>query len=108
MQRKFNFPGIRLQNGNLYQAQSCTRLVQQNPKIASVLARATFMNALRQNLLIVRLDPNQTIIVPDYAPPNAITAARVLLAGLSGQKTTQIDLDQKLEWENELFEMRKI
>ncbi|KAA6397630.1 MAG: hypothetical protein EZS28_006839 [Streblomastix strix] len=37
------------------------------------------------------LDPDQTIATLEEVPPNVITAARMLLAGLSGQKESQIE-----------------
>ncbi|KAA6371214.1 MAG: hypothetical protein EZS28_033260 [Streblomastix strix] len=51
----------------------------------------TFVNAFRQNIEIDPLDFDQTIATPEEVPSNAITAALELLAGLSGQETSQID-----------------
>ncbi|KAA6379819.1 MAG: hypothetical protein EZS28_024652, partial [Streblomastix strix] len=51
----------------------------------------TFVNVFRQNLEIDPLDPDQTTVTLEVVPPNAITAARVLLTGLSGQEASQID-----------------
>ncbi|KAA6394642.1 MAG: hypothetical protein EZS28_009829 [Streblomastix strix] len=57
----------------------------------AALPQPTFVNAFRQNLEIDPLDPDQTIATLDEVPPNARTAAWVLLAGLSGQETSQIN-----------------
>ncbi|KAA6355235.1 MAG: hypothetical protein EZS28_049238, partial [Streblomastix strix] len=91
MSRRYNNTNKRRTNRDSNQAPNYTRLVRQNPLIIAVQAQSTFMNALRQNLQIVRLEPIQTIIIPEVASLIVITAARALLAGISVQKTTQID-----------------
>ncbi|KAA6361508.1 MAG: hypothetical protein EZS28_042965, partial [Streblomastix strix] len=65
------------------------------------------MNAFRQNLEIDPLDPDQTIATPEEVPSNAITAARVLLAGLSGQETSQIDFYAEEPSEEQVVEARQ-
>ncbi|KAA6315955.1 MAG: hypothetical protein EZS28_055334 [Streblomastix strix] len=54
-------------------------------------AATNICELFRQNMEIDTLDTDQTTAAPEEIPPNAITAARVFLAGLSGQETSQID-----------------
>ncbi|KAA6370211.1 MAG: hypothetical protein EZS28_034262 [Streblomastix strix] len=86
MTRRTNFTSIRPPNRDSYQTPNYANLVPQNTLLATAQPQPTFMNAFRQNLEIDPLDPDQTIIIPEEVPPNAITVARALLAGLSGQK----------------------
>ncbi|KAA6364809.1 MAG: hypothetical protein EZS28_039665, partial [Streblomastix strix] len=53
------------------------------------------------------LDPDQTIATPEEVPPNAITAAWTLLAGLSGQETSQIDFYAEEPSEEQVVEARQ-
>ncbi|KAA6366852.1 MAG: hypothetical protein EZS28_037621, partial [Streblomastix strix] len=52
------------------------------------------------------VDPDQTVALAEKVPPNATTAARVLLAGLSGQKTSQIDFYTEELSEKQVIEAR--
>ncbi|KAA6402965.1 MAG: hypothetical protein EZS28_001507 [Streblomastix strix] len=91
MTRKTSFASKCPPNRNSYQTPNYANFVPQNPLQATVQPQPTFVNAFRQNLEIDPLDPDQTIATPEELPPIAITAARTLLAGLSGQETSQID-----------------
>ncbi|KAA6389018.1 MAG: hypothetical protein EZS28_015456 [Streblomastix strix] len=82
-------------------------LVPLNPLQVAAQTQPTFMNAFRQNLEIDPLDPDQTIATPEEVPLNAITAARVLLAGLSGQIALQIDFYAEEPIEEQMVEARK-
>ncbi|KAA6377055.1 MAG: hypothetical protein EZS28_027417, partial [Streblomastix strix] len=65
------------------------------------------MNAFCQILEIDPLDPDQTIATPEEVPPKAITAARTLLAGLSGQETSQIDFYAEEPSKEQVVEARQ-
>ncbi|KAA6395738.1 MAG: hypothetical protein EZS28_008740 [Streblomastix strix] len=77
------------------------------PAAIAAQPQPTFVNAFRQNLEIDPPDPDQTIATPEEVPPNAITAARVLLAGLSGQKTSQINFYAEEPSEEQVVEARQ-
>ncbi|KAA6372089.1 MAG: hypothetical protein EZS28_032385, partial [Streblomastix strix] len=81
--------------------------VLQNPLQVAAQPQPTFVNAFRQNLEIDPLDPDQIIATPEEVPPNAITAARTLLAGLSGQETSQIDFYAEEPSEEQVVEARQ-
>ncbi|KAA6357990.1 MAG: hypothetical protein EZS28_046484, partial [Streblomastix strix] len=53
------------------------------------------------------LDHDQPITTPEKVPPNSIIAARALLAGLSGQETSQIDFYAEEPSEEQLIEARQ-
>ncbi|KAA6371665.1 MAG: hypothetical protein EZS28_032810, partial [Streblomastix strix] len=53
------------------------------------------------------LDPEQTIATPEEVPPNVITAARPLLAGLLEQDTFQIDFYAEEPSEEQVVEARQ-
>ncbi|KAA6366198.1 MAG: hypothetical protein EZS28_038274, partial [Streblomastix strix] len=91
MTRRTNYTSKRPSSRDSYQTPNYANLVPQNPLQVAAQPQPTFVNAFRQNLEIDLLDPDQTITTPEEVPPNAITAARVLLAGLSGQEASQID-----------------
>ncbi|KAA6384548.1 MAG: hypothetical protein EZS28_019925 [Streblomastix strix] len=84
-------------------------LKKQALKIDMVAAQPqpTFVNAFRQNLEIDPLDPDQIIAAPEEVPPNAIKAALALLAGLSGQETSQIDFYAEEPSEEQVIEARQ-
>ncbi|KAA6385225.1 MAG: hypothetical protein EZS28_019253 [Streblomastix strix] len=65
------------------------------------------MNAFCRNLEIDPLDPDQTIATPEEVPPNAITAAWVLLAGLSGKEMSQIDFYAEDPSEEQVVKAKK-
>ncbi|KAA6396751.1 MAG: hypothetical protein EZS28_007723 [Streblomastix strix] len=91
MTRRTNQTNRRPTSRDSYQTPNYANLVPQNPLQVAAQLQPTFKIAFRQNLEIDPLDPDQTITTPDEIPPNAITAALALLAGLSGQDTSQID-----------------
>ncbi|KAA6363082.1 MAG: hypothetical protein EZS28_041392 [Streblomastix strix] len=91
MTRRINFVNIRPPSRDSYQTPNYAHLVPQNPQQVDTQLKLTFVNVFRQNLEIDPLDPDQTTATPEEVPPNAITAARVLLAGRSEQKTSHID-----------------
>ncbi|KAA6354227.1 MAG: hypothetical protein EZS28_050246, partial [Streblomastix strix] len=91
MTRRINFTNKRPTSRDSYQTPNYANLVPQNPLQVAAQPQPTFVNAFRQNLEIDPLDPDKIIATPEEVPPNAITAARTLLAGLSGQQTSQID-----------------
>ncbi|KAA6402981.1 MAG: hypothetical protein EZS28_001486 [Streblomastix strix] len=91
MARRINYANKHPLNGDSYKMPNYANLVPQNLLQVAMQPQQTFVNAFRQNLEIDPLDPDQTIATPEEVPPNATTAARVLLAGLSGQETSQID-----------------
>ncbi|KAA6372354.1 MAG: hypothetical protein EZS28_032120 [Streblomastix strix] len=104
MTRRGNFANKRLTSRDSYQTPNYAKLVPQNPLQAAAQPKPTFVNAIRQNLEIDRLDPDQTIATPEEVPTNAITAARVLLAGLSGQEASQIDFYAEEPSEEQVIE----
>ncbi|KAA6364484.1 MAG: hypothetical protein EZS28_039989, partial [Streblomastix strix] len=91
MTPRTNFASKRPPNSDTYQSPNYANLVPQNLLQAAAQSQPTFVNAFRQNVEIDSLYPDQTIVTPDEVPPNAITAARALLAGISGQITSQFD-----------------
>ncbi|KAA6383310.1 MAG: hypothetical protein EZS28_021164 [Streblomastix strix] len=91
MQCKSNFIGRRPSNRKSYQTPNYLIFIPQNPLQAVAQLQSSFVNAFRQNLEIDPLDPDQTIATPEEVPSNAMTAAWILLAGLSRQRTSQID-----------------
>ncbi|KAA6338259.1 MAG: hypothetical protein EZS28_052715, partial [Streblomastix strix] len=107
MTRRTNFTNKRPTSRDSYQTPNYTNLVPQNPLQVAAQPQPTFVNAFRQNLEIDPLDPDQTIATPEEVPPNAITAARTLLAGLSGQETSQIDFYAEELSEEQVVEARQ-
>ncbi|KAA6396417.1 MAG: hypothetical protein EZS28_008056 [Streblomastix strix] len=105
MQRKSNFTSKRPPNRDSYQTPNYANLVPQNPLQATAQPQPTLVNAFRQNIEIDPLDLYQTIATPEEVPPNAITAAWVLLAGLSGQETSQIDFYAEEPSEEQVVEV---
>ncbi|KAA6382043.1 MAG: hypothetical protein EZS28_022431, partial [Streblomastix strix] len=90
-----------------YQTPNQANLVPQNPLQVAAQPQPTFVNAFHQNLEIDPLDPDQTIATPEEVPPNAIIAAWTLLAGLSGQETSQIDFYAEELSEEQVVEARQ-
>ncbi|KAA6353738.1 MAG: hypothetical protein EZS28_050735 [Streblomastix strix] len=88
---KTNFANKRPPKRNSYNTPNYANLVPQNPLQADEQPQSTFVNMFHQNVEIDPLDSEQIIATSEKVPPSAITAARVLLAGLSGQETQQID-----------------
>ncbi|KAA6353518.1 MAG: hypothetical protein EZS28_050955, partial [Streblomastix strix] len=107
MTRRTNFNSKRPTSRDSYQTPNYANLVPQNPLQVAAQPQSTFVNAFRQNLEIDPLDPDQTITTPDQVPPNAITAARTLLAGLSGQEASQIDFYAEEPSEEQVIEARQ-
>ncbi|KAA6382030.1 MAG: hypothetical protein EZS28_022445 [Streblomastix strix] len=107
MQRKSNFTSRRPSSRDSYQTPNYANLVPQNPLQVAAQPQTTFVNAFRQNLEIDPLDPDQTIATPEEVPLNAITAAPVLLAGPSGQETSQIDFYAEEPSEEQVVEARQ-
>ncbi|KAA6388734.1 MAG: hypothetical protein EZS28_015740 [Streblomastix strix] len=107
MTHKTNFTSKGPSNRDLYQTPNYANLVPQNPLQVAAQPQPTFVNAFRQNLEIDPLDPDQTIATPEEVPPNAITAAWTLLAGLSGQETSQIDIYAEEPSEEQVVKARK-
>ncbi|KAA6374806.1 MAG: hypothetical protein EZS28_029668, partial [Streblomastix strix] len=66
-----------------------------------------FVNTFRKNIEVDPLDPDQTVEKPEEVPTNARTAARVLLAGLSGQEASQIDFYSEEPSEEQVVEARQ-
>ncbi|KAA6385517.1 MAG: hypothetical protein EZS28_018959 [Streblomastix strix] len=104
MTRPINFTNKRPASRDSYQTPNYANLIPQNPLHVNVQLQPTFVNAFHQNLKIDPLDPDQTIATPEELPPNAITAARVLLAGLSGQEASQIDFYAEEPSEEQVIE----
>ncbi|KAA6356743.1 MAG: hypothetical protein EZS28_047730, partial [Streblomastix strix] len=107
MQRRSNNTCKRLPSYESYWTPNYANLVPQNPLQVAAQSQPTFVNAFRQNLEIDPLDLEQTIATPEEVQPNAITAARVLLAGLSGQETSQIDFYEEKQSEEQVEEARQ-
>ncbi|KAA6374483.1 MAG: hypothetical protein EZS28_029989 [Streblomastix strix] len=107
MTHRGNFANKRPTGRDSYQTPNYANLVLQNPLQVAAQPQPTFVNAFRQNLEIDPLDPDQTIATPDEVPTNAITAARVLLAGLSGQEASQIDFYAEEQSEEQVVEARQ-
>ncbi|KAA6384298.1 MAG: hypothetical protein EZS28_020174, partial [Streblomastix strix] len=107
MQHRSNFTNTRPSNRDYYQTPNYTKLVPQNPLQVAAQPQPTFVNVFRQNLEIDPLDPDQTIATPEEVPPNAIIAACVPLAGLSGQETSQIDFYAEEPSEEQVVEARQ-
>ncbi|KAA6388231.1 MAG: hypothetical protein EZS28_016239 [Streblomastix strix] len=107
MTRGTNFTNKRPTSRDSYKTPNYASLVPQNPQQVATQPRPTFVNAFRQNLEIDPLDPDQTIATPEEVPPNAITAARTLLAGLSGQETSHIDFYAEEPSEEQVVKARQ-
>ncbi|KAA6394071.1 MAG: hypothetical protein EZS28_010404 [Streblomastix strix] len=91
-------------NRDSYQTSSYANIVPHNPLQVAAQPQSTFVNAFRQNIVNDPLDPDQSVATPEEIPSNAITAARVLLAGLTGQKTLQIDFKAEEPSEEQVIE----
>ncbi|KAA6396087.1 MAG: hypothetical protein EZS28_008387 [Streblomastix strix] len=107
MQRRSNFNSKRPPRWDSYQAQNYANLIPKIPLHVAAHLQETFMKAFRVNFEIDPLDPDQTIATPDGVPPNAITATLALLAGLSGQDTSQIDFYAEELSEEQVVEVRQ-
>ncbi|KAA6375333.1 MAG: hypothetical protein EZS28_029140, partial [Streblomastix strix] len=107
MTGRVNFANKRLTGRDSYQIPNYANLVPQNPLQVAAQPQPTLVNAFRQNLEIDPLDPDQTIATPEEVPTNAIAAARVLLAGLSGQEAAQIDFYAEEPSEEQIVEARQ-
>ncbi|KAA6401292.1 MAG: hypothetical protein EZS28_003187 [Streblomastix strix] len=107
MQRRSNFANKRPSSRDSYQTPNQANFVPQNPLQVAAQPQPTFVNAFRQNLEIDALDPYQTIATPEEVSPNEKTAARVLLAGLSGQEMSQIDFYAEEPSEEQVVEARQ-
>ncbi|KAA6368837.1 MAG: hypothetical protein EZS28_035637, partial [Streblomastix strix] len=107
MQRRSNQTSRRPTSRDSYQTPNYANFVPQNPLQVAAQPQPTFVNAFRQNLEIDPLDPDQIIATPEEVPPNAITAARVLLAGLSGQEASQIDFYAEEPSQEQVVEARQ-
>ncbi|KAA6362260.1 MAG: hypothetical protein EZS28_042212, partial [Streblomastix strix] len=107
MRRRNNFASKRSSSGDSYQTPNYANIEPKNPLQVAAQPQSTFVNAFRQKLEIDPLDPDQTIATPEEVPPNAIIAARVLLAGLSGQEASQIDFYAEELSEEQLIEARQ-
>ncbi|KAA6366174.1 MAG: hypothetical protein EZS28_038299, partial [Streblomastix strix] len=107
MTRRTNFTNKRPTSRESYQTPNYANLVPQNPLQVAAQPQPTFVNAFRQNLEIDPFDPDQTIATPEEVPPNVITAARTLLAGLSGQEASQIDFYAEEQSEEQVIEARQ-
>ncbi|KAA6398453.1 MAG: hypothetical protein EZS28_006026 [Streblomastix strix] len=82
-------------------------LIPQYPLQAAAQPQPRFVNAYRKNIEIDPLDPDQTIATTEKIPQNAKIAARALLAGLTGQETSQIDFFAEEPSKELLVEARK-
>ncbi|KAA6385437.1 MAG: hypothetical protein EZS28_019033, partial [Streblomastix strix] len=102
-----NFTSRRPSSRYSYQTPNYANLVPQNPLQVAAQPQPTFVNAFRQNLEIDPLDPDQTIATSEEVPLNAISAARVHLAGLSGQEASQIDFYAEEPSEEQVVETRQ-
>ncbi|KAA6388427.1 MAG: hypothetical protein EZS28_016050 [Streblomastix strix] len=78
--------------------------VQQKSIQAAELPLPTFVNVFRQNIEINSLDLDQKIETPEEVAPNAITAERAPLVGLSGQETSQIYFFEEQPSEEQVIE----
>ncbi|KAA6391408.1 MAG: hypothetical protein EZS28_013069 [Streblomastix strix] len=107
MTRLTNFTSKRPTSRDSWYTPNYANLVPQNPLQVAAQPQPTFVNAFRQNLEIDPLDPDQTITTPEEVPPNAMIAARVLLAGLSRQETLQIDFYAEEPSEEQVIEARQ-
>ncbi|KAA6388068.1 MAG: hypothetical protein EZS28_016406 [Streblomastix strix] len=107
MARRTSFTNKRLTSRDSYQTPNYANLVPQKPLQVAAQPQPTFMNAFRQNLEIDPLDPDQTIAILEEVSQNAITAARVLLAGLSVQETAQVDLNAETRTDEQIIEARQ-
>ncbi|KAA6364654.1 MAG: hypothetical protein EZS28_039819, partial [Streblomastix strix] len=107
MQRRSSSANKRPSNRDSYQTPNYANLVPQNPLQVAAQPQSTFVNAFRQNLEIDPQDPDQIIATPEEVPTNAITAVRVLLAGLSGQETSQIDFYAEEPSEEQVVEAKQ-
>ncbi|KAA6370446.1 MAG: hypothetical protein EZS28_034027, partial [Streblomastix strix] len=107
MMRWGNFANKRPTVRDSHQTPNYSNLVLQNPLPVAAQPQLTFVNAFRKNLETDTLDPDQTIATPEDVPPNAITAARVLLAGLSGQEASQIDFYAEEPSEEQVIEAKQ-
>ncbi|KAA6383122.1 MAG: hypothetical protein EZS28_021349 [Streblomastix strix] len=107
MWRRTNQTNRRPTGRDSYQTPNYANLVPRNPLQVAAQPQPTFVNAFRQNVEIDSLDIDQSIATPEEVPPNAITTARVLLAGLSGQEASQIDLYAEEQSEEQVIEARQ-
>ncbi|KAA6387807.1 MAG: hypothetical protein EZS28_016665 [Streblomastix strix] len=107
MQHWSNFTSKHPPNRDSYWTPNYANLVRQNPLQCIALQQPTFVNMFCQNIEKDPLDPEQTIVTPEEVSPNTITAARVLLAGFSGQQTSQIDFYAEEPSEEQVVEARQ-
>ncbi|KAA6397260.1 MAG: hypothetical protein EZS28_007214 [Streblomastix strix] len=107
MTRRTNFTSKRPTSRDSYQTPNYANLIPQNPLQVAAQPQPTFVNAFCQNLEIDPLDSDQAIAKPEEVLPNTKTAARVLLAGLSGQETSQIDFYAEEPSEEQVVEARQ-
>ncbi|KAA6388796.1 MAG: hypothetical protein EZS28_015679 [Streblomastix strix] len=107
MTRRTYYTGKRPPNRDSYQTSNYTNLVPQNLLQAVAQPQPTFVNAFRQNIEIDSLDPDQTIVTPEEVPPNAKTAARAFLTGLSEQETPLIGFYAEEQSQEQVIEARQ-
>ncbi|KAA6398279.1 MAG: hypothetical protein EZS28_006199 [Streblomastix strix] len=107
MTRQDNFANKRPTGRDLQQTPNYANLVPQNPLQVAAQPQPTLVNAFRQNLEIDPLDPDQTIATPEELPTNAVAAARVFLAELSGQEESQIGFYAEELSEEQVIEARQ-
>ncbi|KAA6401629.1 MAG: hypothetical protein EZS28_002841 [Streblomastix strix] len=107
MTRRSNNTYERLLSQDSYQTPNYANLVPQNPLQVTAQPQPTFVNAFHQSIEIYPLDPDQTIATPEKISSFAIKAVLVLLAGLSGQKTQQIDFYSEDPSEGQVIEAKQ-
>ncbi|KAA6392593.1 MAG: hypothetical protein EZS28_011874, partial [Streblomastix strix] len=107
MTHRINYTSKRPPSRDSYQTPNYANLVPQNPLQTTAQSQQTFVNAFHRNIEIEPQDPDQTIQTPEEVPPNAITATRALLIGLSGQKTSQIDIYAEEPSDEQVVEARQ-
>ncbi|KAA6401056.1 MAG: hypothetical protein EZS28_003411 [Streblomastix strix] len=107
MKHRSNQTCQRPPNRDSYQTPNYANLVIQNPPQVDAQPQPTFVNMFRQITEIDTLDFNKTKATPEQEPSLAINAAWVLLAGFSGQKTSQIDIYAEEPSEEQVIDARQ-
>ncbi|KAA6402181.1 MAG: hypothetical protein EZS28_002291 [Streblomastix strix] len=91
IQRRINQTNRCPSSRDSYQTPNYANLVPQNPLQVAAQPQPTFVNAFHQNLEIHPQDLDQTIAILDEVPQITTATSLVILDGLLGQKTLQID-----------------
>ncbi|KAA6373207.1 MAG: hypothetical protein EZS28_031267 [Streblomastix strix] len=107
MSRKNFYSNRRPTTSTSYQSANFHYTAAPNPLVVATQTLPAFPNAFLRGTEESPLDPDQTLVLPDEVPPDAVTSARTLLAGLAGVETTQIDVFAEDPSEEQVQEARQ-